>query len=71
MTAKSIINKEILFEDLTAWLPEIFRENSLLLITDVVQLDSKPEWTNGTWKFVFEDQPSNMHPFSKSPNHPQ
>lgn len=47
MIAKSITNKATLFEDITAWLPEIIRENSLILITDVEEPDSKTDWTQG------------------------
>ena len=57
------------FNSLASW--NIQREISLLLITDVAQPDSKPDWTRGTWELAFDDQLSNMRPFSKSQSHPQ
>ncbi len=71
MTVKSVTNKATLFKDMTAWLPEIFRENSLLLITDVAQPDTESDWTQGSQKLAFDDQPCNMRPFSESQSHPQ
>lgn len=44
-------------------LPGTFKENILLLITNVLQSDSKPDWSRGNWKSVFEDLPFNVrHP---------